>query len=349
MDWQNILASGVIAAFVTGILSIILKYTEQKHNSKNKYITEERQNWRKEIRNICEKLNCVKNKEDLQACLVELKVKINAFGNTDYYDEFYNTYKTPKTPDENSKDIPSCSSFKRLMRQLSKYFKKFLRFVQIKLHKNKDPMIQLTKYFKTDGHIWKQIHKIESNNKVNKKDISILIEYLSYLLKYDWERSKAEILTDRQVIYARLIFVLSVVFATGYIYLTSESERMLSNTFLVIMIFTLSFILSSLPKFDLFERVDYDLHKIKKTSGIPALFITIAIILLDLNGLIEIIIDKQLNNIRFVFIFPLVLLLISIALNCGTAVKSYSMDEQYRDLLLSFDKMYLNKQKSNQD
>lgn len=335
MDWQNILASGVIAAVVTGILSIVLKYTEQKHDSKIKHITQERQNWRVEIRNICDMLNCVENKEGLQKCLVKLKVKINAFGNTDYYDEFYEKYKTL---DKNAKDKSSRSFFVRL--------KKFVRFILPKVRIEKEPMVQLTKYFKTDGHIWKQIHKIESNNEVDKKDISILIEYLSYLLKYDWERSKTEILTNRQVIYARFVFILSVVFATSYIYSTNKSEQMLFSVVSTIMFFTLSFIFSSLPKYDLFERVDYDMHKIKKMSGTPALIVSIIILLFNLIYLLDYYINKQQNNI-IVFLFPLALLFISIALNCGTVVKSYSMDEQYRDLLLSFDNMYLNKEKNN--
>ena len=338
MDWQNILASGVIAAVVTGILSIVLKYTEQKHDSKIKHITQERQNWRGEIRNICDMLNCVENKEGLQKCLVELKVKINAYGNTDCYDEFYEKYKTS---DKNAKNNSSRSFFER--------FKKFIRFLLPKIRIEKDPMVQLTKYFKTDGHIWKQIHKIESNSNVDRNDISILIEYLSYLLKYDWERSKTEILTNRQMIYARFIFVLSVVFATSYIYLTIESDQMLLSMVSMIMIFMLLFIFSSLPKYDLFERVDYDMRMIKKMSGIPALIVSIFILLLDLITLLEFFINKQLNNSIIVFLFPLALLIISIALNCGTVVKSYSMDEQYRDLLLSFDNLYLNKSKNNQE
>ena len=92
MDWNTILTSGVIAAFITGLITLISNYSNHKNDSKIKYVTEERKNWRIEIREICEKLNIANSKDDVMSQLIKLKVKINAFGNTDIYDEYYKKY-----------------------------------------------------------------------------------------------------------------------------------------------------------------------------------------------------------------------------------------------------------------
>lgn len=65
----------------------------------------------------------------------------------------------------------------------------------------------------TDSHIWENIHKIEQ---CKKEDFPILkeelIEYLSLLLKYDWERSKKEVYGEPRLALAYLMDI----FATGF-------------------------------------------------------------------------------------------------------------------------------------
>lgn len=302
MDWKTVLTSSVIAAIITGLLSLITNISNQKNNSKIKYVTEERKNWRIEIREICEKLNNAESKDAVQTQLIKLKVKINAFGNTDIYDECYKNYNDCKM---NNIDL------------------------------DRKNLIQLTQYFKNDGHIWKQIHKIESNDNFVKRDICILIEYLSYLLKYDWERSKSEVLFNTQVLYSRFVFILSLTFAIIQTYQTSSNNEFFENAFSIVMIFSVSFIFSSIPKYDLFEQTNYDKHKIIGISFIPISIIMVIILIINST-----ILFSGLNNNPLILI-PLVLLILSISLNCGAVVKSISLDERYRDLLFEYNKLNL--------
>lgn len=317
MDWKIILTSSVIAAFITGLITLITNYSNHKNDSKIKYVTEERKNWRIEIREICEKLNIANNKEEVIVQLIKLKVKINAFGNTDIYDKYYDEY------DNDKKD----NKIKKL------FCKKETNGESGKKGIKRNTLIQLTKYFRNDGHIWKQIHKIESKDNFEKKDISVLIEYLSYLLKYDWERSKSEILINMQVLYARFVFVLSFIFATGYIYKTSSDENRFYNIFSIIMMFTISFIFSTLPKYDLFEKIEYDKYKVIGISSIPIFIIALIISISTLSNTLT----NEINSKFSIIVMSLILLIIAIALNCGAVVKNISLDEQYRDLLLSYD------------
>lgn len=335
MDWKTILTSSVIAAFITGLITLISNYSNHKNDSKTKYVTEERKNWRIEIREICEKLNIANNKDDVIIQLIKLKVKINAFGNTDIYDEYYSKYNDCKFRDKDvDKKEHKLSSIKKLFNKKKTSGKSDKKGI------NRNVLIQLTKFFRNDGHIWKQIHKIESKDKFEKNDISVLIEYLSYLLKYDWERSKSEVLINTQVLYARFVFVLSFVFATGHIYKASSDKDRFYNVFSIVLLFIISFIFSTIPKYDLFEKIEYDKHKVIGISCIPILIIAIIFVLIDLEGLANALINK--TNDSFYIILPLLLLMIAIALNCGAVVKNISLDEQYRDLLLSYDRLNIN-------
>lgn len=299
MDLKTVLTSSVIAAIITGLLSLITNFSNQKNDSKIKYVTEERKNWRQEIRIICDELNNANSKEDVQRQLIKLKVKINAFGNTDIYDSCYKkSFNSEKL--ENRKEL-----------------------------------IQLTQFYKNDGHIWKQIHKIEKEDVIEKNDITTLIEYLSYLLKYDWERSKSEVLFNTQVLYSRFIFILSLTFAIIQTYQTSSNNEFFKNAFSIVMIFSVSFIFSSIPKYDLFEQTNYDKYKIIGISAIPILIIMVIISIINSKILFS---DLDDNHLMLI---PLVLLILSISLNCGAVVKSISLDERYRDLLFEYNKSNL--------
>jgi len=74
---------------------------------------------------------------------------------------------------------------------------------------NKDNVFQ-------DAHIWKIIKTLENPQGSNieekeneiKKAKKILIEYLSCLLKHDWERSKGEVIGDNTIIISAIINIL---------------------------------------------------------------------------------------------------------------------------------------------
>lgn len=71
-----ILTSAVIASFVSGMIA----YFQFKKNNQLVYITGERQKWRQDIRNIANRIESSQSFEDLKDVLVDLKVRINAYG-----------------------------------------------------------------------------------------------------------------------------------------------------------------------------------------------------------------------------------------------------------------------------
>lgn len=155
MDMNVILTSTVIAA----VISLLTNVYTSRRTANLKYITEERQKWREEIRKIAEDIvDCPR--DEIKKHLTKLKVRINANGK----------------------------------------FKK-------------------DSYYE-DSHIWKLIHDIEDSNICNecledKKEI--LINSLSLLLKYDWERQKREVLgtnIDRMRIILTCA-LLVIIFANG--------------------------------------------------------------------------------------------------------------------------------------
>ena len=54
-----------------------------------------------------------------------------------------------------------------------------------------DDAEQIVKRYKNDGHIWRTIRDIEAGIELE-KNYSRLVDYLSLLLKHDWERAKDE-------------------------------------------------------------------------------------------------------------------------------------------------------------
>ena len=137
MDISIVFGSAVIAAVITGLISI---YTRNRDN-RLKYITEERRKWRKEIRVCAEKLRGATYDQTLKIC-DKLKVRINAYGNNNV-----------------------CNRFSH------------------------------------DAHIWTLIHTIERKKWEKNELLDMqrgLSEYLSLLLKNDWERSKREVLGEKR-------------------------------------------------------------------------------------------------------------------------------------------------------
>lgn len=133
MNLDSILGSIVIGGIISGLVSFMIN----KRQSNLQYITAERKEWRKEIREISYKL-CGASYKDTLLLLTSLKTRINGFGN----------------------------------------------------NSNK---------YSEDAHIWEIIRKVELSNP-SMGDLKILqeqmIEYLSLLLKDDWERTKKEVKGD---------------------------------------------------------------------------------------------------------------------------------------------------------
>lgn len=159
------LGSAVIAAFVTAVITYVIS----RKQGNLEYITGERKEWREKIRKIASKLDGASYKETLHL-LAELKVRINAFGNSGTYVRYSN-----------------------------------------------------------DAHIWELINSIEAQ-KPQKKMLRLMqrqmIEYLSLLLKDDWERSKREVQGDTYGTLSMILFVMSgIYFSASVVCLHTEDVK----------------------------------------------------------------------------------------------------------------------------
>lgn len=76
-----------------------------------------------------------------------------------------------------------------------------------------------TLYFFRDGHVWRAFEKFKSERSTSSLDD--LIDYLTMLLKYDWERSKSEILANK---YWVLSIIISCIGCWSYLQLSPGSE-----------------------------------------------------------------------------------------------------------------------------
>lgn len=173
MDWKTILTSSVIAAVISGIFAII----QQKNSTTARYVIEQREEWREKIRGIADEIYS-SDEKTIKKFLVKLKTRINPYG-------------------------------------------KFCEFVRINTHdikeikrKNKKQFIsketQQEEYYLKDGHIWHVIKKLENGIDFDQNK-DILIDYLTYLVKFDWERAKIESIINKKMLFSLFIEAFSFV------------------------------------------------------------------------------------------------------------------------------------------
>lgn len=77
---SDILSTIVAPSVVAGIVSATISYFQFHKNNKLIYITNERKEWRSDIRKIAEKMEAANTYEDIRKPLAKLKVRINAYG-----------------------------------------------------------------------------------------------------------------------------------------------------------------------------------------------------------------------------------------------------------------------------
>lgn len=311
MSWELILTSTVIATIVSGLFAFYQNYRSNKISK----ITDERKAWRDDIRIISKNIMAYTNEHKLEKEITKLKVKINAYGNSTFYDK--------KDPEISTNKIKLCEKIK------------------IKKQKRKQDVLQ-TKYYINDSHIWKQIHILENNN-YEQKDKKKLVDYLSYLLKYDWERAKSEILIDKQMIYSRWIFAISysLVLLLNYFYLKQSENNFILSAVMYGILYTFFMICSSLPKYDIVPELSYDIHQIRQFGYVPVGIILIGVFIISFFDILK-------NYLGFpdfpdltVYVLPYLLLLTSILMNVESIAKKAIRDNKYRDLLKQYEIDYI--------
>lgn len=150
-----ILTSTVIAS----IISTIFSFLNSRKNNSLQYITGERKEWRKEIREIAIQISN-SNPSNIQTELTRLKVRLNPMG--DFWSDD----------------------------------------------------------FTEDSHIWQLIREFENPEEEScfEDNKLLLIDYLSILLKGDWERSKAEVRGEWTRLLS-LLFNIFIIAAIWYLYM----------------------------------------------------------------------------------------------------------------------------------
>lgn len=172
MDWKTLLASGVIAAIVSGLMELF----KLKHSNTARYVIKQREEWREKVRGIADEIYS-SDKKTIGATLVKLKTRINPYG------KFNN--------------IVFINSHER--KNLNKNERK-------RLTKKEDKQ---ESYYLEDSHIWNLIEKIEKEAEIEQHKTR-LIEYLSCLVKFDWERAKIEASINRAMIFSAFLEVFAI-------------------------------------------------------------------------------------------------------------------------------------------
>ncbi len=172
-----VLASTVIATIITTGFN----FYKAKKEFRLKRITEERANWRREIKDIADILSQTEDSQKIRLAMDRLKVRINVFG-------YLNSKKVEESYDEYS--------------------------------------------FYNDSYIWDTIKDFEKTGYFGEEQKNILLVKLSLLLKYDWEKSKKEVLGEKiifKLIPWFIVYYSAIIFVLIY-GLKFDIEKFFSNT-----------------------------------------------------------------------------------------------------------------------
>lgn len=185
-----IFTSTVVSAIVTALFG----FFSSKRQNTLKYITEEREKWRDEMRIIAEDVEQSKV-DNINVKLTKIKVRINAYGSmmeTDY---------------------------------------------------------------QRDGHIWKLIRELEKgteSKEVFEKKKRVLIDYISLLLKADWERSKVEVRGAFQKAVKCVLALLSVILFSFYYFViwrqNDIGEYLIHVVYIILAVIFLAFVFGEINR-----------------------------------------------------------------------------------------------------
>lgn len=242
MDWKTILTSGVIVAVISGIIELF------KLNNSNKatFVIKQREEWRNKIRLLAKELN-EPDIEFIKETLMNLKVNINPYG----------LYIKNK-----KQEITDIKCFKKTRQRFYK--------------KKNDSLLE--KYYLQDGHINNIIDALIRTSSTSDIETykNVLYEYISCLLKFDWERSKCESLMDKYKIFSIMLGFFSLSILGFYLY--NEQDVSLHEMIFVVCYF-------SLPLLTVWF-LDSGIIKLDLIRGIRGFCVFVMLIFLFIGGLI---------------------------------------------------------------
>lgn len=276
--------SAIVAIFaaIGSCIAALFTYLNSRRESKLKYITEERQKWREEIREIAE--NIEMNTINIKRELTKLKVRINAYGLSNKND---------------------------------------------------------------DAHIFNIIKEIEKYDKerndekiLEKKEI--LIEYLSFLLKHDWERVKDEVNKDKFDLGSVVLFIIGLLLS-----LIMLAHKI--NVIITILSIIIYYLLRLFIFFGDDKHIYKKLYSCKNQSKIFLMFIGV-VILIGI-GIYVTASSNQISNEKvlscFCVLFEITCLFFSLFIKSYANYKEYRRNKEYADALKEYD--CLVKKYENQD
>lgn len=114
-----------------------------------------------------------------------------------------------------------------------------------KLKMNINSYGQYKQGYRKDHHIWKEIRILENQSKRNEKHKQKLLDFLSLLLKYDWERSKKETSIDVFNILGYSIYIIANSLFAYWAYPHTETDTLI-NFFKLLSIFAILFFVPEL-------------------------------------------------------------------------------------------------------
>lgn len=243
---KGILDTILKSTVLVGIITALFNWRQHNNTNSLKYITEERQKWREKIRDIAKNIEAYqyssddKDKQKLKEILVELKVNINPYGKENEQEN-----KNIKDEQENQENIGDKG--KQQGNIEGKKNEQGSTEDKEDEQGNTEDKKNEQEYLK-DGHIWAIIKKLEEKQETNEervfsKNKDKLIDYLSCLLKYDWERAKYEVEQKSLWIRGLKVYVIWVVLMIwiGILFVSFNIEdimyRCISYVVIIIIVF----------------------------------------------------------------------------------------------------------------
>jgi hypothetical protein len=201
------------------------------------------------------------------------------------------------------------------------------------------------KSYEFDTHIWDLIKKLEKSKNDNddfKRNKDLLIDYLSILLKYDWERSKTEIIGNKKFL-LRVLFYISTISLVIYFYFYMWLLPLTPDLFDLLFIITGYYFIT--PDYDLIKYIDIiKKKKISKNSKksewiqyILTLFIISIFAVIRLITIYKLIPMKNfINFYQFMLIF--ILITIGIFINLIEGQRKLFFHVTYNNSIANFSK-----------
>lgn len=203
--------------------------------------------------------------------------------------------------------------------------------------------------FKDDAHIWELINEIEEKEpcpKVLKLQQELLIQYLSLLLKSDWERSKKEVMGDIYKLLSHICYISSACVAVlPYFFLkTVQQEVDYISAVMILLLVTVfgatHFVFTDMIYFKCMERLN---KTVKNVNVCYIIVIVVMVLLLSIcAGIIDIVlgvIGPQLVN-KAIMVVAFIIYAIGLIMQGTMHLEAINETRMYNQAIEALKKKY---------